>query len=93
MNFQSLAKAFFVPEYTTNAAGLPDFSFYSIPKSGKIYQTTTKYTKWPRIQQKAGKLAIPLQDPPKFTKIGIIGLKICHLAILQFSHFSPVRQT
>jgi hypothetical protein len=34
-----------------------------------------------------------LQNPPKFTKIGIFGLKICHLAILQCSHFSPVRQT
>jgi hypothetical protein len=25
---------------------------------------------------------LPLQDPPKFTKIRILGLKICHLAIL-----------
>jgi hypothetical protein len=25
--------------------GLPDFSFYNIPKRGKIYQITTKYTK------------------------------------------------
>jgi hypothetical protein len=27
--------------------GLPDFSWYNIPKGGKIYQMTTKYTKWP----------------------------------------------
>jgi hypothetical protein len=25
---------------------------------------------------------LPLQDPPKFTQIGIFGLKICHLATL-----------
>jgi hypothetical protein len=28
-------------------AGLPDFSWYKIPERGKIYQMTTKYTKWP----------------------------------------------
>jgi hypothetical protein len=28
-------------------SGLPDFSWYSIPKRGKIYQMTTNYTKWP----------------------------------------------
>jgi hypothetical protein len=28
-------------------AGLPDFSWYKIPKRGKIYQMTTKCTKWP----------------------------------------------
>jgi hypothetical protein len=27
--------------------GLPDFSWYNIPKRGKIYQITIKYTKWP----------------------------------------------
>jgi hypothetical protein len=26
--------------------GLPDFSPYKIPKRGKLYQMTTKYTKW-----------------------------------------------
>jgi hypothetical protein len=26
---------------------LPDFSWCNIPKRGKIYQMTTKYTKWP----------------------------------------------
>jgi hypothetical protein len=25
---------------------------------------------------------LPLQDPPKFTQIGILGLKICRLAAL-----------
>jgi hypothetical protein len=28
-------------------SGLPDFSWYKIPKRGKIYQMTTKYIKWP----------------------------------------------
>jgi hypothetical protein len=28
-------------------AGLPDFSCHNIPERGKIYQITTKYTKWP----------------------------------------------
>jgi hypothetical protein len=27
--------------------GLPDFSWSKIPKQGKKYQITTKYTKWP----------------------------------------------
>jgi hypothetical protein len=27
--------------------GLPDFSWYNIPKQGKIYQSTPKYTKCP----------------------------------------------
>jgi hypothetical protein len=28
--------------------GLPDFYWYNIPKLGKIYQITMKYTKWPQ---------------------------------------------
>jgi hypothetical protein len=27
---------------------LPDFSWYNVPKRGKIYQITIKYTKWPQ---------------------------------------------
>jgi hypothetical protein len=27
--------------YSTLSAGLPDFSLYKIPKTGKIYQITT----------------------------------------------------
>jgi hypothetical protein len=33
-----------LPRYV---AGLPDFSWSKIPKRGKIYQITTKYTKLP----------------------------------------------
>jgi hypothetical protein len=29
------------------APGLPDFSWFKIPKRGKLYQISTKYTKWP----------------------------------------------
>jgi hypothetical protein len=35
------------------------------------------YSKWSRIY-----LPFPFQDPPKFTKIRILGLKIYHLATL-----------
>jgi hypothetical protein len=31
---------------------------------------------------------LPVQDPPKFTLIGIFGLKIYHLATLQTSAFN-----
>jgi hypothetical protein len=33
----------------TSTPGLTDFSWCNIPKRGKNYPTTTKYTKWPRI--------------------------------------------
>jgi hypothetical protein len=33
-------------ENGTIEAGLPDFSWYKIPKRGKIYQITTNYTKY-----------------------------------------------
>jgi hypothetical protein len=39
----------------------------------------TKYTKWPQNISN-----IPLQGRPNFTQIGIFGLKICHLATLDF---------
>jgi hypothetical protein len=100
---RALAKLFhFFTASQTGVSGLPDFSWYNIPKRGKIYQSTTKYTKWTqnmytkwtehlpnghKIYQH-----LPLQDPPKFTQIGILGLKIYHLATLPSLakvHFSP----
>jgi hypothetical protein len=51
-------------------------------KLTKIYQMDKKYTKW----QQNGPYGhtkyqhLPLQDPPKFTQIGIFGFQICHLA-------------
>jgi hypothetical protein len=67
-----------------HASGLPDFSWRNIPKRGKIYPMSTKYTKWSQNRQNGHKIYQhrPLQDPPKFTRIGIFGLKIYHLATL-----------
>jgi hypothetical protein len=57
-----------------------------------IYLTTIKYTKCPlnipnsrKIDQRDTYLIyqhLPLQEPPKFAQIGILGFKICHLATL-----------
>jgi hypothetical protein len=55
---------------------------------GKIYQMTTKCTKWPKIYHLAVKYGhkkyqnLPLQGLLNFTQIGIFGLKINHLATL-----------
>jgi hypothetical protein len=46
-------------------------------QNGKKHQNSLKYTKWHEIYQH-----LPMQDPPKFTKISIFGLKICYLATL-----------
>jgi hypothetical protein len=78
--------------------GLPDFSWHNIPKRGKIYQISTtlpngpKYTKWPQNICTKWSLNIPndhklyqhfpFLGPPKFTQIGILGLKTNHLATL-----------
>jgi hypothetical protein len=36
-----------VSEKSGTGTGLPDFSWYKLPKRGKIYQITTNYTKCP----------------------------------------------
>jgi hypothetical protein len=36
--------------------GLPDFSWYKIPKMGKIYHITIKYTKWPKNRPNSNKI-------------------------------------
>jgi hypothetical protein len=43
-----------------------------------------KYTKWPQNTPNCLQIdqQLQLRDPPKITQIGIIGLKICHLATL-----------
>jgi hypothetical protein len=70
---------------------LPVFSWYNIPKRGIIYQITikstkmaTKYTKQSKNRPNVHIISqhLPLQDPPKFTQLGIMGLKMCHLATL-----------
>jgi hypothetical protein len=72
--------------------GLPAFSWYKIPKRGKIYQITTnyvyqvsiKYNKKPHNGPSVHKINkhLPLQDPPIFPQIWIFGLKTNHLATL-----------
>jgi hypothetical protein len=82
------------------AEGLPDFSCYNIPKreinipnNQKMYQINTKctkkYTKWPQNMPNGNKIDqhLQLQNPPKLTQIGILGLKIGYLATLVRSYY------
>jgi hypothetical protein len=73
--------------------GLPDFSWYNIPKRGKYTDKTTKYIKWPLKYKMVVKFVprpnshkiyqhLSQQDTPKFTQIGIFGLKLYNLATL-----------
>jgi hypothetical protein len=63
---------------------MPNWEKYN--KWPKLCQTAINYTKWPynipnghkNIQQ------LPFKGPPKFTQIGIFGLKTNHLATLIF---------
>jgi hypothetical protein len=86
--FNKEAAPFFSPNASAWRAGLPDFSGYNISKRGTIYQITTKYNKWPKNipnGRKIFQMAIKYtkwQDLPKFTQIGIFGLKTNHLATL-----------
>jgi hypothetical protein len=48
-----------------------------MPDGNKIYQSTVNRPNVHKIYQH-----LPLQEPPKFTQIGISGLKINHLATL-----------
>jgi hypothetical protein len=50
----------------------------------KIYQMTTKYTKWPENIPNGHKIYqhFPLQDPPNLPTLDFFGLKINHLATL-----------
>jgi hypothetical protein len=74
-------------------AGLPDFSWYNIPKWGKVCQVATKLPNCHNIYQitiicryiQNGQRIYKLfswHGPPKFTQIWIFGLKTCHLATL-----------
>jgi hypothetical protein len=60
-------------------AGLPDFSWCDIPKTGKLYQNdhkmyqiVSKHTKWQQNRPNGYKIYqhLSLQDTPKFTQIG-----------------------
>jgi hypothetical protein len=56
-------------------------------KTDKIYQSAINFTKWPENSPNGHKVyqRLPSQDHPKFTQIGIFGLKINHLATLPVS--------
>jgi hypothetical protein len=55
-----------------------------IPNDHRIERMASKYTEWPQNIPNGHKMYqhFPLQDPPKYTKIGIFGLKIYYLANL-----------
>jgi hypothetical protein len=71
--------------------GLPDFSWYKNPKVGKIYQSG--YKKY-QMAIKCTKMVIEIpnghelhqnftsQGLTKYTKVGIFGMKLYHLANL-----------
>jgi hypothetical protein len=54
------------------------------PNGHKLYQMAIKCTKWPKHISNGHILyqPFPFQGPPKFTQIGIFGLKIYRLATL-----------
>jgi hypothetical protein len=52
----------------------------NIPNNHELYRMTIKYNKRPSVHQIYHHL--PLQDPPKFTQIWILGLKTNRLATL-----------
>jgi hypothetical protein len=78
-------------------SGLPDFSWYYIPKrenipnDHKIYQSAIQYTKWPEDWPKGHTKYnhLPFQDAPKIHQIGILGFKISHLATLPLLASTP----
>jgi hypothetical protein len=79
---------------------LPDLFWYNVPKRKKICQVTIKYLQWSQNIPNGWKKCrpnghkiyqhLPLQDPPRFTQIGIFGSKICHLATLLQVHLLPL---
>jgi hypothetical protein len=56
----------------------------NIPNDHKVHQSSINCTKWPENLPNDNKIyqTLPWQEPPKFAKIGIFGLKINHLATL-----------
>jgi hypothetical protein len=70
-------------EYT----GVARFFLVQHTKTGKMYQIAIKYTKWRENWPNGYTIYhhLPLQDPPKFTQVGIFGLKIYHLATLEYT--------
>jgi hypothetical protein len=67
-------------QMTTNYTKRPQ----TIPNGHKLYQTAINYPKWPYNNPNGHEIYqhYHFQEPPKFTQIGILGLKINHLATL-----------
>jgi hypothetical protein len=63
--------------HTVPKPGLPDFSWNNLPKQGKIYEMTIKLPNGQKIYHH-----FPFQGPPKYTQIGILGIKMYNLANL-----------
>jgi hypothetical protein len=59
--------------------GLPDFLWYNIPLREKIYQNIKNLSNGQKIFLMAGNRQTSSSAGPKFTQIGIFGLKIYHL--------------
>jgi hypothetical protein len=66
-------------------AGWPEqgdkFLFAKHTKTGKRYQMTTKYMYQMDVRNSNDNY-FPIQGPPKYTQIGIFGMKMYHLATL-----------
>jgi hypothetical protein len=56
----------------------------NVPNDHKLYQTAITFSKWPLNIPHGHKIYqhFPFQCSPKFTQIGIFGLKLNHLATL-----------
>jgi hypothetical protein len=62
---------------TKTGENIPNNHKIGIPNGHKIYQMAVKDTKWPLNIPNGHKIYqhLPLHGPPKFTQIGIFGLK------------------
>jgi hypothetical protein len=55
----------------------------NITNDHKLYQTAINYTKWPLNIPNGHKIKhLQFKGPPKFTQMGVFGLKTNHLATL-----------
>jgi hypothetical protein len=80
------------------AARVARFFLVKLTKTGKFYQITLKYSKWPQNIPKGRKIdqmaikhtnIFHCKSHPEFTQIWIFGLKICHLATLLATTIKP----
>jgi hypothetical protein len=65
-----------ITDWKASVAGLPDLSWYKIPKRGKIYQITPKYYKW-------------LKNRPNGRKIDQMSIKYTNILHCKTLHNVP----